>query len=114
MARVEQLGRRSNLNKNRTTRIAQLALAAVAALTFTGQAEARNHPNKIILVRPEDLPELARVPGQAMLLHYTGDGKMHLLLDQDHVAPLSVFDVTDPAHAKAEAPVQLYAPCAFR
>jgi len=101
------------LNKNRITRIAQLALAAVAALAFTGQAEARNHANKIILVRPEDLPELARVPGQAMLLHFTGDGKMHLLVEQDHGARLAVFDVTDPAHVKEEAAAQVDAPGAF-
>ncbi len=101
------------MNKNRITRIAQLALAAVAALTFAGQAEARNHSNKIILVRPEDLPELARVPGQAMLLHYTGDGKMHLLVEQDHGARLAVFDVTDPAHVKEEAAAQVNAPGAF-
>jgi len=101
------------LNTNRITRIAQLALAAVAALTLTGQAEARNRPNKIILVRPEDLPELARVPGQAMLLHYTGDGKMHLLVEQNHGARLAIFDVTDPAHVKEEAAVQVDAPGAF-
>ncbi len=101
------------MNKNRITRIAQLALAAVAALTLTGQAEARNRPNKIILVRPEDLPELARVPGQAMLLHYTGDGKMHLLVEQNHGARLAIFDVTDPAHVKEEAAVQVDAPGAF-
>src|SRR5258708_15785558 len=88
ITRIAQLRRRSNLNKNRITRIAQLALAAVAALTFAGQAEARNHSNKIILVRPEDLPELPRVPGQAMLLHYPTDGKMHLSSDQAPGAPL--------------------------
>src|SRR5258708_8083752 len=110
---IAQLARRSNLNTNRITRIAQLALAAVAALTLSGQAEARNHPNKIILVRPEDLPELAPVPGQAMLLHYTGDRNMHLLVEQDHGARLAVFDVTDPAHVNEEAAVQVYAPGAF-
>jgi hypothetical protein len=101
------------LNKKRITRIAQLALAAVAALTLTGHAEARNHPNKIILVRPADLPELARVPGQAMLLHYTGDGKTHLYIEQNHGARLAVFDVTDPAHVKEEGSAHVDAPSAF-
>jgi hypothetical protein len=101
------------LNKKRITRIAQLALAAVAALTLTGHAEARNHPNKIILVRPADLPELARVPGQAMLLHYTGDGKTHLYIEQNHGARLAVFDVTDPAHVKEEGLAHVDAPGAF-
>jgi hypothetical protein len=95
------------LNKKRITRIAQLALAAVAALTLTGHAEARNRPNKIILVRPDELPELARVPGQAMLLHYTGDGKTHLYVEQNHGARLAIFDVTDPAHVKEEGAAQV-------
>jgi hypothetical protein len=101
------------LNKKRITRIAQLALAAVAALTLTGDAEARNHPNKIILVRPADLPELARVPGQAMLLHYTGDGKTHLYIEQNHGARLAIFDVSDPTHVKEEGSAQVDAPGTF-
>jgi hypothetical protein len=101
------------LNKKRITRIAQLALAAVAALTLTGNAEARNHPNKIILVRPADLPELARVPGQAMLLHYTGDGKTHLYIEQNHGARLAIFDVSDPTHVKEEGSAQVDAPGTF-
>ena len=101
------------MNKKRITRIAQLALAAVAALTLTGRAEARNHANKIILVRPADLPELARVPGQAMLLHHTGDGRTHLYIEQNHGARLAIFDVTDPAHVKEEGSAHVDAPGAF-
>jgi len=101
------------LNKKRITRIAQLALAAVAALTLTGRAEARNHANKIILVRPENLPELAREPGQAMLLHATGDGKTHLYIEENHGARLAIFDVTDPAHVKEEGSAHVDAPGAF-
>ena len=101
------------MNKKAITRIAELALAAVAVLTLTGHAEARNHPNKIILVRPEDLPELARVPGQAMLLHATGDGRTHLYIEQNHGARLAIFDVTDPAHVKEEGSAQVDAHGAF-
>jgi hypothetical protein len=102
------------MNKNQITRIAQLTLTAVTALTLAGHAEARNHPsNKIILVRPADLPELARVPGQAMLLHATGDGRTHLYIEQNHGAQLAIFDVTDPAHVKAEGSAQVDAPGAF-
>jgi hypothetical protein len=113
IVRIARLRRRSNLNKKRITRIAQLALAAVAALTLTGRAEARNHANKIILVRPADLPELARVPGQAMLLHYTGDGRTHLYIEQNHGARLAIFDVTDPAHVKEEGSAHVEASGAF-
>jgi hypothetical protein len=114
IGRIAQLERRSNLNKNQITRIAQLSLTAVAALTLAGNAEARNHPsNKIILVRPADLPELARVPGQAMLLHATGDGRTHLYIEQNHGTRLAVFDVTDPAHVKEEGSAQVDARGSF-
>ncbi len=94
--------------------IAQLTLAIAAAFTLTGTAEARNHPsNKITLVRPTQLPELARVAGQAMLLHETGDGRTLLYIEQDQGSRLAVFDVTDPASIKAVASVQLEAPCSF-
>ena len=102
------------MNKKRTARIAQLTLTAVAALTLAGNAEARNHPsNKIILVHPAELPELARVPGQAMLLHYTGDGRTHLYIEQNHGTRLAIFDVTDPAKIKEETAAQLDAPGSF-
>src|ERR1700730_12717328 len=106
--------RRSTMNKKQIIRIAQLTLATVAAFTITGAADARNRPsNKIILVHPTELPELARVPGQAMLLHYTGDGKTHLFIEQDHGARLAIFDVTDPAHVKEEGSAHVDAPGAF-
>ena len=103
------------MNKRRTTHIAQLALTAVVALVFTGHAEARNHhpANKIIVVRPADLPELARVSGQAMMLRDTLDGRTLLCIEQDHGARLATFDVTDPAHVKAEGSAQLDAPGSF-
>ena len=102
------------MNKNQITRIAQLTLTAVAALTLAGNAEARNHPsNKIVLVRPADLPELARVPGQALLLHATGDGRMHLYIEQNQGARLAIFDVTDAAHVKEEGSAYVDAPGAF-
>ena len=102
------------MNRKRIIRIAQLTLTAAAALAMTGHAAARNRAsNKIIFVRPTELPELARVPGQAMLLHYTGDGKTHLCIEQNHGARLAIFDVTDPAHVKEEGSVQVDAPGSF-
>ena len=102
------------MNRKEVIRIAQLTLAAVAALTLAGHAEARNHPsNKIILVRPTELPELAREPGQAMLLHATGDGRTHLFIEQNHGARLAIFDVTDPAHVKQEGSAQVDARGSF-
>jgi hypothetical protein len=95
------------MNKKRIIRIAQLTLAAAAALTLTASADAKNRPNKIIVVRPTDLPELARMPGEAMMLHATGDGKTHLYVEQNHGAQLAIFDVTDPANVKQESAAQL-------
>ena len=101
------------MNKKRIIRIAQLALAAAAALTLTASADAKNRPNKIIVVRPTDLPELARVPGEAMMLRATGDGRTLLYVEQNHGARLAIFDVTDPAKVKQESATQLDAPGPF-
>jgi hypothetical protein len=102
------------LNKKQIIRIAELTLTAVAAFTLTGNAEARNHSsNKIILMRPTDLPELARGTGEAMLLHATGDGRTFLYIEQNEGARLAVFDVTDPAEIKVETAAPLNAPGSF-
>ena len=102
------------MNRKEITRIVQLSLTAVAGLTITGHAEARNRPsNKVIVVRPADLPELARVTGQAMLLHATGDGRTLLYIEQNHGAKLAIFDVTDPAHVKQEGLARVDAPGSF-
>jgi hypothetical protein len=103
------------MNKKRIIRIAQLTLTAVATLTFTGYAQARNHhsSDKIIVVRPAELPELARVAGQAMMLHDTLDGRTLLYVEQNHGTRLAIFDVTDPAHVKAEGSTLVDAPGPF-
>src|SRR5258705_13138079 len=102
------------MNRKQLTRIAQLTLTAVAALTLAGHAEARNYPSrKVIVVRPSNLPEVARVTGQAMLLHATGDGRTHLYIEQNQGAQLAIFDVTDPANVIQEGSAQLNAPGEF-
>ena len=103
------------MNKKRIIRIAQLTFTAVAALTFTGYAQARNYhsSDKIIVVRPAELPELARVAGQAMMLHDRLDGRTLLYVEQNHGARLAIFDVTDPAHVKAEGSTLVDAPGSF-
>src|ERR1700739_410421 len=100
------------MNRSQVIRIAQVALA-VAAFPVTGQAEARSHSNKLIVVRPAELPELAQVPGQAKTLHATGDGRTILYIEQNHGARLAIFDVTDPAHVKQEGSAQVDAPASF-
>src|SRR5260370_9580330 len=95
------------MNKKRIIRIARLTLAAAAALTLTASADTTTRPHKIVVFRPTDLPELARVPGEAMILHATGDGRTLLYVEQNHGARLAIFDVTDPAKVKQEAATQL-------
>jgi hypothetical protein len=94
-------------------RIARLSLAAAAALIMTGHAAAKNRPNKIIVVRPTELPELAQVSGQAMVLQATGDGRTLLYVEQNDGARLAIFDVTDPAKVKQQSAARLDAPGSF-
>jgi len=103
------------MKTERITRIALLTPMAVIALVITGYAQPRNHPSsdKIIVVGPADLPELARVTGQAMMLHGTMDGRTLLYIEQNHGARLAVLDVTDPAHVKEEGSARVNAPGSF-
>jgi hypothetical protein len=102
------------MKRKKIVRIARVTLATAAALTLAGLAEAKsNSSNKIILVRPAELPELARMPGQAMLLRETGDGRTILYIEQDHGARLAIFDVTDPAKIKEETAARVDAPGSF-
>ena len=102
------------MDRKQIFRIARVTLATAAAFTLTGLAEARNKPSdKIILVSPTQLPELAHLPGQAMLLHETEDGRTLLYIEQDHGARLAIFDVTDPAKIKEKTAAQLNASGSF-
>jgi hypothetical protein len=101
------------VNKKQMMQIAQLTLVVAGALTMTGYAEARNGSNKIALVSPAELPELARVTGQAMMLHAKGDGRTLLYVEQNNGTRLAIFDVTDPAKIKQKAAPQLDAPGPF-
>jgi hypothetical protein len=80
---------------------------------MTGHVAARNHPSKVVLLRPAELPELARVTGQAMVLHATGNGRTFLYVEQNDGARLAIFDVTDVAKIKQEPAAQLDAGGSF-
>jgi len=100
------------MNRKQIIRIAGVMLATAAAVTLTGAAEARIS-SRIIVVRPTQLPELARVPGQAMLLRETADGRAFLYIEQNGGGQLAIFDVTDPTEIKEEAAARLDAPGSF-
>jgi hypothetical protein len=80
---------------------------------MTGHAATGNRFSKIVLVSPAELPELARVTGQAMVLHATADGRTLLYVEQNDGARLAIFDVTDPAKIEQKAAPQLDAPGSF-
>ncbi|MCU1341727.1 MAG: hypothetical protein JWN92_1150, partial [Candidatus Acidoferrum typicum] len=102
------------MNRKKIVRTALLTLTAVGAFTLTGAAEGGKHPsNKIILVRPTNLPEPARQTGEAMLLDQSRNGRTLLYIEQDQGARLAIFDVTDPGNIKAVASVLLEAPGSF-
>src|SRR5258708_31680138 len=82
----KRIERKNIMNRNQVIRITQLTLAVVAAFTLTGRAEARSHSNRLIVVRPADLPELAQVNRQAILLPPTEDGRTILYIEQKPVA----------------------------
>jgi hypothetical protein len=82
-------------------------MAVFAGGIFTASAVQANPSDNIVVVPPTDLPELARQPGEAMLLRDTIDGRAILYVEQEQGAQLAIFDVTDPAGIKSEGAVQL-------
>jgi hypothetical protein len=86
----------------RRAAIAVVATGAIAAQTVHARGS-----NKIVVVQPKDLPELARQSGEAMFLHGTIDGKTLLYIEQNLGSRLVILDVTDPAHVTGEGSVDL-------
>ena len=87
--------------------VPRLALAILLGGTSVAPITHAKPSNAIVLVRPMDLPTLARQSGEAMFLHDTEDGRIFLYVEQHEGAQLAIFDVTDPAHVKGEGSVQL-------
>jgi hypothetical protein len=84
--------------------------AATAIVTCGLMAAAAGHANSldnIVLVRPTDLPALARQTGESMFLHDTIDGKTLLYIEQHRGIQLAAFDVTDPVHIVDKGSVRL-------
>jgi hypothetical protein len=89
-------------------------LAIVASGTVTAAPMAfAVHSEKLILVPPTDLPELARHAAEGILLLDTVDGRTLLYIEQNEGARLAIFDVTDPGHVKGAGSVQTDAPGPF-
>lgn len=93
-------------------------LRAVAAALLTGSVAVTPlvyawPSSRPIVVAPANLPELARQPGQAMLLHDADDGRTLLYVEQAQGARLAIFDVTDPARIRSAGAVRLDGPGPF-
>jgi hypothetical protein len=89
-------------NSLRRAAIAIVATGAMAAQTVYARTS-----NRIVVVQPKDLPELARQSGEAMFLHDTIDGKTLLYIEQNLGGRLVILDVTDPAHVTGKGSVDL-------
>jgi hypothetical protein len=88
--------------------------AAIAASGIAAASTVHAHPsNNLVLVAPAELPESARLPGDAMFLHEVKDGRTILYVEQKLGAQLAIFDVTDPSHVKSQGTVQMGAAGAF-
>jgi hypothetical protein len=98
---------RQNLRGQLLRNAPRLALAILLGELSVASIAYANPSNAIVLVRPTDLPTLARQSGEAMFLHDTGDGRVILYVEQHEGAQLAIFDVTDPAHVRGEGSVQL-------
>jgi hypothetical protein len=97
---------KENISTRRPNSALILAIAALSAV-LASPATYANPSNRIVLVRPTDLPALAQQSGEAMFLHDTWDGRTLLYVEQRQGAQLAIFDVTDPAHVRGEGSAQL-------
>jgi hypothetical protein len=104
---------KENLNGKFSKCLRRVTIAIVAVGTVAAPAAYARPSNTLMVVPPTDLPELARQPGEAMLLHDTIDGRTLLYIEQNQGARLAIFDVTDPGHVKGQGSVQLDAPGPF-
>lgn len=89
--------------RNSTSKI---IVAGIFAAALSVQANA-TQSRSIVVESPSQLPEIAQRDSQAMYLHYTGDGRAILYLEQDQGRTLAIVDVTDPAAIRGVARVSV-------
>jgi hypothetical protein len=89
-----------------------LSIVALASATLGG-AEVASSSKDIVVLQPQDLPQLSRAAGQSMELLSPGNGRTYLYIEQQQLAQLLILDVTDMAHIKEAGVVKLDLPAAF-
>ena len=93
--------------------IVKIAVAAILAATVSVQANARTHSKSIVVESPSNLPEMAQRKSEAIYLHYTGDGRAILYLEQDQGRTLGILDVADPGAIRTIGQVSIRATSAY-
>lgn len=89
-----------------------LSIIVLASASFAA-AEVISESKDIVVLQPQDLPQLSRAAGQSMELVSPGNGKTYLYIEQQQLAQLLILDVTDMAHIKEAVTVKLDLPAAF-
>lgn len=94
-------------------RITKMLLMAIAATVVGNSTQASVRSKNVVIETPADLPELARMPSQAMFLYYTDEAQVILYLEQDQGRTLAILDVTDPSKIKPVGKVTINAPATY-
>ena len=84
-----------------------LIALAIAIAPLASYAELHSRSKEIVVVEPNDLPELAQLTGDSLFLHSDNVGRTYLYIEQQAGARLTVFDVTDPARIKSVSTIPL-------
>jgi hypothetical protein len=90
-----------------------IALAWTLVLTDSADATVVSQSRDLVILQPQDLPELAQFAGQSMALHSFSNGDTYLYVEQSMGAQLAIFDVTDPAHIRPVGTVPIENGSAF-
>jgi hypothetical protein len=87
------------------------AHAAVVVLFSSSllQAQVSSQSGKLVVLKPDDLPEIARLPSDSFFLRSTSKGDFYLYLEQKKGSQLTILDVSDPAKIKVKSTEQLAA-----
>jgi hypothetical protein len=93
---------KENVKEHLEVRLRRAAMALVAMAAVVARTVYASPPNPDVVVPPTDLAALAPQTGDAMLPHFTVDGRIVLYIEQNQEARLAAFDVTDPLRIEGE------------
>ncbi|WP_263385504.1 LVIVD repeat-containing protein [Granulicella arctica] len=88
-------------------RLISSTLLLVAFALPRAHAAIVSHSKEIVVLQPQDLPEVAQIAGQSMRLRELGNGSSYLYIEQHQIGRLVILDVTDPGHIRSVGSVKL-------